>query len=95
MVYSSFEWCQDKFIAINIDAMEEGASKSDSKLLDNCYKSWYKSNQRPVRGTLFSGWESQFCCKALISADKANIPLDFKSAAAIDLAGRDVSKPYR
>jgi len=28
--------------------------------------------------------------KALISADKANIPLDFKSAAAIDLAGRDV-----
>lgn len=28
--------------------------------------------------------------KALISADKANIPLDFKMAAAIDLAGRDV-----
>jgi len=28
--------------------------------------------------------------KALISADKANIPLDFKSAAAIDLAGRNV-----
>ena len=28
--------------------------------------------------------------KALISADKANIPLDFNMAAAIDLAGRDV-----
>ena len=28
--------------------------------------------------------------KALISADKANISLDFKQAAAIDLAGRDV-----
>ena len=27
---------------------------------------------------------------ALISADKANIDLDFKRAAAIDLAGRDV-----
>lgn len=27
---------------------------------------------------------------ALISADKANIPLDFKAATAIDLAGRDV-----
>lgn len=27
---------------------------------------------------------------ALISADKANIPLDFKTATAIDLAGRDV-----
>lgn len=28
--------------------------------------------------------------KALISADKANIPIDFKMATAIDLAGRDV-----
>ncbi len=28
--------------------------------------------------------------RALIAADKANIPLDFKQAAAIDLAGRDV-----
>ncbi|ANQ48407.1 flotillin-like protein FloA [Flammeovirga sp. MY04] len=28
--------------------------------------------------------------KALISADKANIPLSFKLAAAVDLAGRDV-----
>ena len=28
--------------------------------------------------------------KALVSADKANIELDFKQAAAIDLAGRDV-----
>lgn len=27
---------------------------------------------------------------ALISADKANIPLTFKEATAIDLAGRDV-----
>lgn len=27
---------------------------------------------------------------ALISADKANIPLDFKAATAIDLAGRDI-----
>lgn len=29
--------------------------------------------------------------KALISADKANIPLSFKMATAIDLAGRDVA----
>ncbi|MDC7225728.1 MAG: flotillin-like protein FloA [Spirochaetales bacterium] len=28
--------------------------------------------------------------KALVAANKANIPLDFKQAAAIDLAGRDV-----
>ena len=30
------------------------------------------------------------CSKCLISADKANIDLSFKSATAIDLAGRDV-----
>lgn len=33
--------------------------------------------------------------KALIVADKANIPLDFKRAAAIDLAGRDVLDAVR
>ncbi len=32
---------------------------------------------------------------ALISADKANIPLEFKQAAAIDLAGRDVLDAVR
>ena len=33
--------------------------------------------------------------KALISADKANIPLTFKQATAIDLAGRDVFEAVR
>lgn len=33
--------------------------------------------------------------RALIAADKANIPLDFKQAAAIDLAGRDVFDAVR
>ena len=33
--------------------------------------------------------------KALISADKANIPLTFKMATAIDLAGRDVADAVR
>ncbi len=33
--------------------------------------------------------------KALIAADKANITLDFKQAAAIDLAGRDVQEAVR
>lgn len=37
-----------------------------------------------------AGGHVQSVVRALISADKANIPLDFKSAAAIDLAGRDV-----
>ena len=37
-----------------------------------------------------AGGHVQSVVRALISADKANIPLDFRSAAAIDLAGRDV-----
>lgn len=37
-----------------------------------------------------AGGRVQTVVNALISADKANIPLDFKMATAIDLAGRDV-----
>jgi uncharacterized protein YqfA (UPF0365 family) len=37
-----------------------------------------------------AGGHVQRVVNALISADKANIPLDFKTATAIDLAGRDV-----
>lgn len=37
-----------------------------------------------------AGGRVQSVVNALISSDKANIPLDFKTATAIDLAGRDV-----
>jgi len=37
-----------------------------------------------------AGGQVNAVINALISADKANIPLDFQQAAAIDLAGRDV-----
>jgi uncharacterized protein YqfA (UPF0365 family) len=37
-----------------------------------------------------AGGHVQKVVNSLISADKANIPLDFKAATAIDLAGRDV-----
>jgi len=37
-----------------------------------------------------AGGNVQRVARALISADKADIPLDFQRAAAIDLAGRDV-----
>lgn len=37
-----------------------------------------------------AGGSVQNVTSALIAADKANIPLDFKMATAIDLAGRDV-----
>ncbi|MFK7900883.1 MAG: flotillin-like protein FloA [Cyclobacteriaceae bacterium] len=37
-----------------------------------------------------AGGQVNSVINALISADKANIPLDFQQAAAIDLAGRDV-----
>jgi uncharacterized protein YqfA (UPF0365 family) len=37
-----------------------------------------------------AGGRVKLVINALISADKANIPLNFKAATAIDLAGRDV-----
>ncbi|MDK1031651.1 MAG: flotillin-like FloA family protein, partial [Planctomycetia bacterium] len=44
-------------------------------------ESHYLAGGNPVRVT-----------RSLIAADRANIPLDFKTAAAIDLAGRDVEE---
>jgi len=42
-----------------------------------------------------AGGRVQEVVKALISADKANIELNFKTATAIDLAGRDVLEAVR
>ncbi|HQU39728.1 MAG: flotillin-like protein FloA [Chitinophagales bacterium] len=39
---------------------------------------------------LLAGGNIKRVVNALVSADKANIPLDFKATTAIDLAGRDV-----
>jgi uncharacterized protein YqfA (UPF0365 family) len=47
-------------------------------------------SRNELEAHFLAGGRVKTVVNALISADKANIPLDFKSATAIDLAGRDV-----
>jgi uncharacterized protein YqfA (UPF0365 family) len=64
--------------AVIVDAMISSQKAGLSLTRDN------------LEGHFLAGGHVQSVVRALISADKANIPLDFKSATAIDLAGRDV-----
>jgi uncharacterized protein YqfA (UPF0365 family) len=56
----------------------------------NATKAGIKVTSDDLQTHFLAGGHISNVIKALISADKANIPLDFKLAAAIDLAGRDV-----
>ena len=51
---------------------------------------WRKVPPSTIVMAMVTGTKAGLKLDALISADKANINLDFKMAAAIDLAGRDV-----
>lgn len=53
-------------------------------------KAGLKISTNEIETHYLAGGNVNRVIKALISADKANIPLDFKLATAIDLAGRDV-----
>ena len=53
-------------------------------------KAGLKLNRNDLEAHFLAGGRLKQVVTALISADKANIPLDFKAATAIDLAGRDV-----
>jgi len=53
-------------------------------------KAGLKISANEIETHYLAGGNVNKVIKALISADKANIPLDFKLATAIDLAGRDV-----
>jgi len=56
----------------------------------NSTKAGLNLTRDDLEAHFLAGGHVQSVVSALISADKANIPLDFKSATAIDLAGRDV-----
>lgn len=58
--------------------------------LINSTKAGLKITLNEMETHYLAGGNVNNVMKALISADKANIPLDFKMATAIDLAGRDV-----
>ncbi|MCD4697284.1 MAG: flotillin-like FloA family protein, partial [Bacteroidales bacterium] len=53
-------------------------------------KAGLKPNRDELEAHYLAGGNVVSVINALISADKANIELDFKTATAIDLAGRDV-----
>lgn len=53
-------------------------------------KAGLKLHRDELEAHYLAGGHLQSVVNALISADKANIALDFKTATAIDLAGRDV-----
>ena len=55
-------------------------------------KAGLQLTQNQLEGHYLAGGRVNSVVNALISADKANISLDFATAAAIDLAGRDVLK---
>ena len=58
--------------------------------LVNATKAGLVINSDMLEAHYLAGGNVMKVVAALISADKANIPLDFKAATAIDLAGRDV-----
>lgn len=60
------------------------------KALIASFKAGLKLNRDELEAHYLAGGRVQAVVNALISADKANIELTFKSATAIDLAGRDV-----
>ncbi|MDX5320919.1 MAG: flotillin-like protein FloA [Bacteroidota bacterium] len=60
------------------------------KAMINSHKAGLKLTRDELEAHYLAGGNVINVVNALISADKANIPLDFKSATAIDLAGRDV-----
>ncbi|MBQ9473432.1 MAG: flotillin-like protein FloA [Bacteroidales bacterium] len=55
-------------------------------------KAGLKLTQNELEAHYLAGGHVNHVVNALISADKANMNLDFKTATAIDLAGRDVLK---
>lgn len=58
--------------------------------LINAHKAGLKLLRDELEAHYMAGGHVQAVVNALISAEKANIPLNFKLATAIDLAGRDV-----
>lgn len=56
----------------------------------NATKAGLSISRDELEAHFLAGGRVKLVVNALISADKANIPLNFKAATAIDLAGRDV-----
>jgi len=74
-------------VNVRIMAVKAGLDISSDELEAH----YLASDGQPIMGKLASGtYHVESVVKSLISASKAEIALDFKKAAAIDLAGRNV-----
>ncbi len=74
--------------------------KIPSRVIVNAYINLYKAGLKIVTVSdlethFLAGGNVSNVVRALIAADKANIPLSFRQATAIDLAGRDILDAVR
>lgn len=91
-------WFQARFSGVKVKLIRELAMMRLRKVppgiivdsLITATKAGLQITAQELETHYLAGGNVQTVIKALISADKANIRLDFKKATAIDLAGRDV-----
>jgi uncharacterized protein YqfA (UPF0365 family) len=91
-------WIQARFSNVKVRLVRELAMMRLRKVppgvivdsLITATKAGLQVSAQELETHYLAGGNVQNVIKALISADKANIKLDFKKATAIDLAGRDV-----
>lgn len=90
-------WLQSILSGVNISLLQliimPWRKVSPSVIVDTmvtAHKAGVQVTRDQLEAHYLAGGNVKRVINALISADKANIPLDFKAATAIDLAGRDV-----
>ena len=90
MVFGTGVGRADQFVAVDPDALAQGAALDDRIVDDREYEAGLELNPNELEAHYLAGGNVTNVVHALVSAQKANIMLDFKMATAIDLAGRDV-----
>ena len=92
-------WVRSLFSRAGIglfDLLAMSLRKVDPRVIVGCkimaVQAGVPATTRDLESHLLAGGNPVKVVRALIAADRANIELDFKTAAAIDLAGRDVQE---
>lgn len=90
-------WIQSTLSGVHISLLQliimPWRKVSPNVIVDNmvtAHKAGIQITRDQMEAHYLAGGNVKRVVNALVSADKANIPLDFKAATAIDLAGRDV-----
>ena len=90
MVQGTAVGCKDIASAAYTDALAQGTALDDCLVDDREHEAGLALNPNELEAHYLAGGNVTNVVHALVSAQKANIMLDFKMATAIDLAGRDV-----